>query len=361
MTTADSDVQDVPSFLLQLGLGADADERAIRRAYARQLKQLDQELESAKFQQLRASYEHALAWATLPHALEEEAEPVPPSPAEAVVSPDGAAADEQARFNAALAALAQEDALDLETVAAALRRSLDSGALVNLDAATAFERRLAAQLAVGWQPGHELLLPAAAAAFGWAGDASRVASLGWDGAVLNQALVEQQMFDAQTPDQVLWHQHMLICLRQGTELDTEGRQRMLPHFDYLLRHTPTWLRLVAPVAMAERWRQECLQAQVAAEVVAKALAERKPVPLLTALLPPLVMLAFVLLLISTHVRGPAGVPASDTPQAATQPVPQQRTRLPAEYQRRIEQAVVYPGGPFGLPHASTYNVFLDAD
>ncbi|MCE3608209.1 TonB C-terminal domain-containing protein [Massilia sp. P8910] len=52
----------IPPYLARLGLDQNADERAIRRAYARQLKQIDQETESDRFQLLRTDYESSLAW-----------------------------------------------------------------------------------------------------------------------------------------------------------------------------------------------------------------------------------------------------------------------------------------------------------
>jgi len=51
-----------PSCLQALGLDADADERAVRRAYAKRLKQIDQETQAAAFQALRGHFEQALAW-----------------------------------------------------------------------------------------------------------------------------------------------------------------------------------------------------------------------------------------------------------------------------------------------------------
>jgi len=79
-------MQHQPIFLERLGLAPDADERQVRRAYARELKQIDQERDLEGFQHLRACYEAALEWAAhrAAPAFEQEAMPdaAPPAPAE---------------------------------------------------------------------------------------------------------------------------------------------------------------------------------------------------------------------------------------------------------------------------------------
>ena len=55
-------MSNLPYFFQQYELAADADERAVKRTYARQLKKIDQENDLEGFQVLRESYEHALEW-----------------------------------------------------------------------------------------------------------------------------------------------------------------------------------------------------------------------------------------------------------------------------------------------------------
>ncbi|HYD41349.1 MAG TPA: hypothetical protein VEB43_11020 [Anaeromyxobacter sp.] len=61
----------VPPFLERLGLGPEADVREVRRAYARELRRIDQEADPRGFQALREAYEAALQWAERPRDLDE--------------------------------------------------------------------------------------------------------------------------------------------------------------------------------------------------------------------------------------------------------------------------------------------------
>lgn len=106
-------VRPVMPSLLTLGLGADADEREVRRAYARRVKAIDPATDPGGFQTLREHYEAALAWVRVraradladEQAIEQAVEPqgptghdsdaeppvpavlVPPTPAHRVAEP----------------------------------------------------------------------------------------------------------------------------------------------------------------------------------------------------------------------------------------------------------------------------------
>jgi curved DNA-binding protein CbpA len=56
----------IPSFYRRLGLGLGADEREVKRAYAKLLKTLNPELQAAEFEKLRSDYEQALAYVQSP-------------------------------------------------------------------------------------------------------------------------------------------------------------------------------------------------------------------------------------------------------------------------------------------------------
>jgi len=188
-------------FLQRLSLAGDADERTIRRAYARELKLIDQEHDAAGFQSLREAYEAALFWVRNPEYFADddgdgEEKPTqvqadaPPAPdvggtevIEATALPaEVLPADEEPQalgdevfeeFVARLPALAAaaKGPIESETPwTQALQTCLDDLRLFGIDAREQFERRVAVLLAEGWRPGHEALLVAAVDTFGWAAE-----------------------------------------------------------------------------------------------------------------------------------------------------------------------------------------------
>lgn len=134
------------NFFERLGLELSADPRAVRRAYARELKRIDQEKDLEAFQALREAYEGALRWI-------EDGMCKPPE-----LKPVG-----QLMHQESFARLQNLESLDQARQALLELRPL------NLEASEAFEKAVAALLDVGWRPGHEYLFPAACELFYWEG------------------------------------------------------------------------------------------------------------------------------------------------------------------------------------------------
>jgi hypothetical protein len=306
-----------PEFLARLGLTEEADERAVRRAYARELKLIDQERDLEGFQHLRACYETALARAAsraapVPAMAEDVARDVaaPPiePPVESPVASAGASplarpvappvvrpvvppvkppvapplarpvappappVDEQldpaalsgsafADFRARMQVLAaapermgRDDTALLGAWKAALREALADPRLLHLDARASFEYRIAALLAEGWQPGHHLLLPAAVETFGWDDDRHALERLGPAGARLDEALEQRAMFLAQDGLVRAQQREVLHLLRQGDSPDASTLGAYARALATLTDEFPTLLHIVAQHRMAMVWR-----------------------------------------------------------------------------------------------------------
>jgi len=306
------------AFLQRLGLDADADARAIRHAYARELKLIDQARDPRAFQDLRECYETALAWAAptgrarMPHESPAHeraapadpvsvAEPAPPStapeaPAEspAESAPESAPAPAPAprqyaqswtaaavpaspvpvQVQAAaepsqaavgrlvfdllrmrLPALASGPAASAEADhEAALQAALADERLLNFDARLGFERQLAQLLAGGWQRGHEVLLPVAARLFGWDRDRRTLARLGAAGETLDRALEERAGFAAQEAPVRSRQRDVLALLRAATAPSAHTVMSEMPALEQLMARFPHWMALIAPMTTVHAWR-----------------------------------------------------------------------------------------------------------
>lgn len=274
-------IQDV---LARLDLGLDADERAIKRAYARRLKRIDQETDLAGFQSLREDYETALNWAryqgqmAAAQAAEEAAtsseeaetppenppppqaataEPLPPStdtenPQEAEPTPDVLA---HAVFLACIAALQLPTLKDRHRAGQVLDASLADPRLIHIDALAYFEWFMANALADGWRPGHEVLFVVCAERFDWFHDSQRLIRFGQVGRFINSALQERLSYDQQGSEQREKQRQSILQLR-GTEHPGDVRViQNRPHLEQLVQAYPHWLRIIAPVSHLELWRQ----------------------------------------------------------------------------------------------------------
>ena len=297
----------VPIFLDRLGLDGQADERAVRRAYARELKQIDQELQAAEFQALREAYDAALAWCRAAGArpasgaaspvladqhgqqagANEEATQAPPPvaapvlnfappktavhfrqhegvkapPAEPVPPEWIAQAQAQwpevvSRFQA-LAASRQSDHLPSWT--SLLRDILAQETWQDLRARPWLELRIAHLLAQGWHRGHEYLFVAAIEVFEWETDIARLATMGPVGNYLGQAIGQYHHFLEMKAAQVSQARVAIARLRQPAMPDRREAAELLPVLQPLISRYPEWMHVVTGMAHFEQWRQQGMQ------------------------------------------------------------------------------------------------------
>lgn len=288
---------EVPDFLLELGLRPDADERAIKRAYAVELKKIDQETQAQQFQRLRGAYEAALYWVRNAREAQEEVEttrddglPAPalaaanaetaertttPGP-EPVSAPSTAPAvnrndepppphcgdpamprhDSVRDILVALNTRLQEDPLQtVHEAASLLEITLEDPRLLDMDARFLFEANIAHLLACGWRPGHEHLFEAALNAFEWRTDSARLLRLGQAGHVVDRAIVEQDAQAQQPPAQRDSQLHFVALLRHR---DNPGPQALALGMGPVMHAAtayPTWLRLTSNTAHIESWQR----------------------------------------------------------------------------------------------------------
>lgn len=311
-----SDSRDVPWFLQRLALDGAADQRAIRRAYAREVKRIDQGADAEGFQLLREAYETALQWeqyqrycaqqeadqgadaapltVMAPDAVAESGEtggaaaspaasttapgtvPVsddveagaahaavpaapgtaPPAAAAAPeIDPQQLSADVFEAFIAGCSALAQGRTLhDAAPWEQHIRTCLHDDRLMNLAARDIFEARIVHLLASGWRNGHETLLEAAADAFQWRSDRHRLRQFGHAGAIVDRAIDERSMFDNQEREHKAAQRQVIARLRDGELPDSQQLRADMPHVEQLVVRFPTWLDLVTSMENVELWR-----------------------------------------------------------------------------------------------------------
>ena len=273
----------IPPFLEQLDLGLDADERGIRRAYARRLKLIDQEADLAGFQQLREAYETALNWARYqaqaqaaaaqsdtnsgaevaestgdrlqPHTdsePEQLASSGEAAMAETMPSPDTLA---HAVFEDLLASLQLDSLKEKLRAVQALEQALADLRLVNIDARGYFEWLVARTLAEGWRPGHEVLFVAAAECFDWFNDQHRLVQFGRVGQFINTALNERSTYDRQSGRARDTQRQLILQLRQAEHPGAARVIKNLPHLEQLIRTFPHWLSIITPADNINRWRE----------------------------------------------------------------------------------------------------------
>lgn len=248
-----------PPCLARLQLGADADRRAIRSAYARELKLLDQALDASGFQALREAYEAALHWAATadsPASLQVSLAKEASDQGWDHFSASGRAVFE--RFHTSIAPLLQgQDADKQQLLENALRHALEDDSLVNLSARDAFEDACVTLLINGWRPGHETLLDAAILVFRWNEDGSHLEQMGVHGRTLIFAMHESFMAKRQRDFHVRKQHQILTRLRLGRDPEAHFLQSDMPHLRLMQSRFPHLLPIIADSAAIERWYRAC--------------------------------------------------------------------------------------------------------
>lgn len=271
-------MRDTLPFLQRLGLEDDTDARAIRRAYARELKLIDQERDSAGFQELREAYDTALQWAAWRDQQAPDPEPelanygiertpvtlaVPASAAETVAAAPSltledprlsAAAVFEQFHNAAMQLAQQRHTQNSAEWQRLLQQSLDDERLLNIEARVYFEEHVAHLLANGWRPGHETLFVAAGKVFHWNEDRRRLQQLGQAGARIDQAVNQHAMFERLPEADLMLHRAALALLRKDTQPTAYQLRGDMPYVEFLMQHFPAWMSMVVDVDVVQQWR-----------------------------------------------------------------------------------------------------------
>lgn len=285
-------MDDALPFLVRLGLPADADAGAIRRAYARELKLIDQASQAAQFQQLREAYQAALYWAG--------------RGAGQCAAPESSASPVFEQFLDACVPLRQKERLrDQAAWEDALRRHLADPRLLDLSASLMFETRIAAYLAAGWTSGNETLFMVAARVFEWELDPRRVQQLGEAAIVIAQTLEQQYLFDCQDDAAFKVSRNVLVGLRLNVPPLNMRLRMEMPHLESMLHYFPELIAVTAGAQNVERWRAlhaELTPSAAADSVQAISFADHRTVSQARAVIPELSVPLTIIVIVFALVR-----------------------------------------------------------
>jgi protein TonB len=294
------DMRDTFPFLIRLSLEPDADAKDIRRAYARELKKIDQSADPDGFQQLREAYEVALQWQahrqfTLDTA--EALENAPEAAADTPIAPEAPplsvplpgqedpyqlADQAYARFASSVEVLAQSGEVRHQSRwKAALQAILDHDSLLNLTARTIFEARIAHQLASGWKPGNETLFVVASDLFDWAHDSRRILQFGETGAMVNRAIDQWKLYESMPSNTMGAIKQLIQSVRATPQPEEAGLRNDLILFHQLTDRFHNWFAVIIDRQILQDWHNAAeaeLQRNGAQAAVPLQYLESSPAP-----------------------------------------------------------------------------------
>ena len=238
----------LPPCLQRLALSLDADSKAIRRAYARELKLIDQEHDLPGFQLLRDAYEAALAWDKYRNS---EPEPLTAMPD---VDPHALACASLERLAAGIARIVADGASDAAPFETEIRDRLADDELLNITARSLFEARIAHLLFSEWTVEGGYLFSAAAAVFDWAHDRRSLRQFGHAGAFLDRVITERSMFQGQEAGELARQRQVMALLREPVPPATSMVAQHLATAERLLTRFPNLMAVMVSRESVEQWR-----------------------------------------------------------------------------------------------------------
>jgi hypothetical protein len=229
-------MDDISRAFARLGIDADSDQKAIRQAYARELKRIDQGADIPAFQSLREAYE-------LVSGLRARQTPAAAVPID----------DAQEAFEWMVAAVAvisggrriADESIWVDDLVEQLVAQQPDG----IDAGWRLEAAIGRLLLQGWQPGHEALLLAATRHYGWDDDGS------WPNVVVAEAWFERFLLHSQR--EILRGPLLRVIrdLRQTHEPDLGRLRRDHGYFEHLAMYYANLTPVIVDTRMLERWRE----------------------------------------------------------------------------------------------------------